>query len=203
MVTPSPEFLLEHLLAAYASGAFPMAAGRRSGEVRWYSPDPRAILPLEGFHVPRRLARELRTHGFEIRVNHAFETVLRACADQPRPHESGTWISERLIGLYLALHARGFAHSVECWRDGEWMGGLYGVAIGGAFFGESMVSRVSGASKAALVGLVERLRARGFALLDTQFVNPHLVQFGVQEIPRADYLERLREALALPCLFVE
>lgn len=195
--------LPEHLLAAYASGSFPMAPGRQSTEVRWYCPDPRAILPLDSFHVPQRLTRALRAEPFEIRIDTAFETTLRACADLPRLHEKGTWISEALIGLMMALHAQGYAHSIESWRGGKWCGGLYGVSLGGAFFGESMVSQIPGASKAALVALVERLATRGFTLLDTQFVNPHLVQFGVTEISRQDYLSRLKAALALPCSLKE
>ncbi len=191
----------EHLLAAYASGAFPMAPSRHSDRLRWYGPDPRAILPLDPFHVPRRLQRDLRQANFEIRRNTAFEKTLRACADMARTQESGTWISERLIALLLELHAQGFAHSVESWRDGQWLGGLYGVALGGAFFGESMVSLAPGASKAALVGLARHLVMQGFVLLDTQFVNPHLLQFGVQEVTRADYLQRLAAAVSLPVHF--
>lgn len=200
-LSDATQILPEHLLAAYASGAFPMAPSRRSLQLRWYSPNPRAILPLDTFHVPQRLARTLRHAPFEIRIDHAFETTLRACADLPRAHEKGTWISETLIDLMLELHAQGRAHSVESWRDGVWRGGLYGVALGGAFFGESMVSLIPGASKAALVALVERLRLRNFSLLDTQFVNPHLTQFGVAEISRAEYLSRLEMALAQPVSF--
>ena len=180
-------------MAAYRQAIFPMAL--EDGEIGWFSPDPRGILPLDAFHVPARLARSLRREPFEIRIDHDFARVMRACA--AREDEDGTWISREIIDCYVALHEAGFAHSVEAWRDGELAGGLYGVHLGGAFFGESMFHRVTNASKAALVALVDRLRARGFVLLDTQWVTPHLQQFGAVEISRTDYIHRLEAALRL------
>lgn len=183
------------VLQAYAAGAFPM--GGPGGRVAWYSPDPRCIFDLDRFNVPRSVARVIRGGEFEIRVNTAFERVIRACADRPE----GTWITREIVRLYLALHEDGYAHSVEAWRAGELAGGLYGVALGGAFFGESMFHTVTNASKVALVALVERLRARGFTLLDTQWSTPHLRMFGAIEIPRGEYLERLERALCVVASF--
>lgn len=188
---------VDSLLSAYASGWFPMAVA--PGEIRWYSPDPRGIIPLDTFHVPSRLARTLRAHPFDIRIDTAFAAVIGACAQ--RPDADGNWIDAEIIDSYCALHAEGFAHSVEAWRDGALVGGLYGVALGGAFFGESMFHWASDASKAALVALVERLRGRGYALLDTQWVTGHLEQFGAVEIPRRRYLRLLDRALALDVTF--
>jgi leucyl/phenylalanyl-tRNA--protein transferase len=185
------------LLSAYASGWFPMAVS--PGEIRWYSPDPRGIIPLDTFHVSSRLARALRTRAFEIRVDTSFRAVIESCA--ARPDEDGNWIDAEIMESYCALHEEGHAHSVETWKDGELVGGLYGVSLGGAFFGESMFHRVTDASKAALVALVERLRAREFALLDTQWVTEHLLQFGAVEIPRRRYLRLLDQALALQPTF--
>ncbi len=179
------------LVRAYCAGFFPMADARH-GRIRWYSPDPRAVIPLDAFHVPRSLRRTIRRGLFAVQVNTGFGEVIRACADRPE-----TWISDEIVRAYEALHALGLAHSVETWQEGRLVGGLYGVALGGAFFGESMFSRVTDASKVALVALVERLRARGFVLLDTQFLTPHLARFGAVEIPRAEYLRRLDEALRL------
>jgi leucyl/phenylalanyl-tRNA---protein transferase len=184
---------VDALLNAYASGWFPMAVA--PGDIRWYSPDPRGVMPLDTFHVPSRLARTLRTHPFEIRVDTRFRDVIEGCA--ARPDDEGNWIDREIVESYCALHEKGFAHSVEAWRDDRLVGGLYGVALGGAFFGESMFHRVPDASKAALVGLVERLRARGFVLLDTQWVTGHLLQFGAIEITRRRYLRRLDAALAV------
>jgi leucyl/phenylalanyl-tRNA---protein transferase len=184
---------VDALLNAYASGWFPMAVA--PGDIRWYSPDPRGVMPLDTFHVPSRLARTLRTHPFEIRVDTRFRDVIEGCA--ARPDDEGNWIDREIVESYCALHEKGFAHSVEAWRDDRLVGGLYGVALGGAFFGESMFHRVPDASKAALVGLVERLRARGFVLLDTQWVTVHLLQFGAIEITRRRYLRRLDAALAV------
>jgi len=186
------------LLSAYASGWFPMAVA--PGEIRWYSPDPRGIIPLETFHVSRRLARSLRQQPFEIRVNTSFRAVIEACAD--RENSDGDWIDGEIIESYCALHEQGFAHSVESWRDGLLAGGLYGVAIAGAFFGESMFHREDDASKAALAALVDRLRGRGYTLLDTQWVTEHLAQFGATEIPRRRYLQMLDGALAVKTAFV-
>lgn len=185
------------ILRAYCSGVFPM--GEPDGSIGWYSPDPRCIFPLDRFHVPRSVRQVIRRGVFEVRVNQDFRAVIRACADR----DEGTWITPRIERLYVELHERGFAHSVESWHTGALAGGLYGVAIGGAFFGESMFTRVANASKVALVALVERLRARGFTLLDTQWSTPHLAKFGAVEIPRAEYLARLQAALDLACRFDE
>lgn len=187
----------ELLLRVYARGIFPMV-DPRSGALEYHSPDPRAIIPLDGLHVPKSLARVLKKGVFALRSDTAFESVIRACAVS-RPGRRDTWLDERLIQAYLELHARGFAHSVEAWRDERLVGGLYGVHIGAAFCGESMFSRPelggTDASKVCLVRLVETLRAGGFTLLDTQFVTPHLERFGCVEIPRARYLALLAEAL--------
>jgi leucyl/phenylalanyl-tRNA---protein transferase len=188
------------LLRAYAQGIFPMA-DPRTRRIDYYSPDPRAVLPLDDFHVPKSLARVARRGVFELRSDTAFERVIRACAE-PRPDRRETWLDERLIAPYLELHRAGFAHSVEAWREGELVGGLYGVHLGAAFFGESMFSRPESggrdASKLCLVELVERLRAGGFRLLDTQFKTAHLARFGCVEIPRKRYLALLERALAQP-----
>jgi leucyl/phenylalanyl-tRNA--protein transferase len=182
------------LLSGYANGWFPMAV--EGGDIRWFSPDPRGVIPLDQFHVSRRLARLHRQGHFEIAVNRDFGAVIRACAEVDRdPDDPGSWISDEIIRSYCALHERGFAHSVEAWRDGRLVGGLYGVALGAAFFGESMFHRETDASKVALVALVERLRTNGFSLLDTQWVTPHLEQFGAIEIPKEEYLERLARAI--------
>jgi leucyl/phenylalanyl-tRNA--protein transferase len=186
------------LLSAYASGWFPMAV--TPGDIRWYSPDPRGIIPLESFHVSRRLARSLRQQPFEIRVNTSFRAVIEACAD--RKNSDGDWIDGEIIESYCALHEQGFAHSVESWRGGLLAGGLYGVALAGAFFGESMFHREDDASKAALAALVDRLRGRGYTLLDTQWVTEHLAQFGATEIPRRRYLQMLDGALTVKAAFV-
>jgi leucyl/phenylalanyl-tRNA--protein transferase len=186
------------LLSAYASGWFPMAV--TPGDIRWYSPDPRGIIPLETFRVSRRLARSLRQQPFEIRVNTSFRAVIEACAH--RKNSDGDWIDGEIIESYCALHEQGFAHSVESWRGGLLAGGLYGVAIAGAFFGESMFHREDDASKAALAALVDRLRGRGYTLLDTQWVTEHLAQFGATEIPRRRYLQMLDGALAVKAAFV-
>lgn len=187
------------LLNAYASGWFPMAVDH---EIHWFSPDPRGVVPLDKVHVPRRLARVVRGGEFRIEIDRAFVEVMRACAADRDSDDPGTWISDEIIASYTALHARGFAHSVEAWSGDRLAGGLYGVAIGGAFFGESMFHHETNASKVAFVALIERLRARGFTLLDTQWVTPHLEQFGAIEIARADYLRRLRASLRLNCSFV-
>lgn len=185
------------LLTAYASGWFPMAVSE--GEIRWYSPDPRGIIPLDTFHVPSRLARSLRKAGFEIRVDTDFRGVITACST--REDADGNWIDQEIIESYCALHAAGCAHSVETWTNGVMVGGLYGVSLRGAFFGESMFHNVTDASKAALVALVEKLRAGGFVLLDTQWVTEHLLQFGAVEIPRRRYLRMLDEALKVDATF--
>jgi leucyl/phenylalanyl-tRNA--protein transferase len=184
------------VVRAYRQGVFPMAL--EDGEIGWFSPDPRGVLPLDTFHVPARLARVLRSGRFEIVVDRDFEAVIRTCAER---RDEGTWISPEIIDCYLAIHRLGLAHSVEAWQDGRLVGGLYGVHLGGAFFGESMFHRVADASKVALAALVDRLVRRGFRLLDTQWVTPHLEQFGAVEIPRTEYLRRLRRALAVECSF--
>ncbi len=164
------------------------------GSIYWYDPDPRAVIPLDDFHVPRRLARRIRQGQFEVRFDTAFRAVMTACA-QSAPGRESTWINDEIISSYCELHELSFAHSVECWLDGELVGGLYGVSLRGFFAGESMFSRVTDSSKVALVALVEHLRRRNFLLLDTQFTTKHLKKFGAVEIPRADYLRRLDAAL--------
>ncbi|HTO53260.1 MAG TPA: leucyl/phenylalanyl-tRNA--protein transferase [Myxococcota bacterium] len=187
----------ELLLRAYARGIFPMA-DPRTGAIDYYSPDPRAVIPLDDFHLPHSVARVLRSGVFEIRSDTSFERVIRACSE-PRSDRKETWLDERLICAYLELFERGFAHSVEAWRDGALVGGLYGVHIGAAFFGESMFSRPEAggrdSSKVCLAALVEKLRTARFHLLDTQFLTPHLARFGCVEISREQYLDRLEEAL--------
>jgi leucyl/phenylalanyl-tRNA---protein transferase len=196
------------LVAAYVNGIFPMDV---EGEIQWFSPDPRAIIPLDSFHASKTCMQTCRSGRFEIRIDTAFEEVMRGCADR----RDGTWISEEIVRGYCRLHELGLAHSVESWRPldrptgvgrgraGELAGGLYGVAIRGAFFGESMFSRQRDASKVALVALVERMRSRGLKLLDVQFLTPHLQRFGAVEIPRSEYLERLKDALAIKTSFVD
>lgn len=186
----------EVLLQGYRLGVFPMAMD--DGEIEWFSPDPRAILPLDGIHVPRTLERIVRKKSFEIRINASFPEVMQECAQRAE-----TWINCEIIESYTRLHQLGHAHSVEAWQNDELAGGLYGVAIGGAFFGESMFHHVRDASKIALLALVERLRERRFTLLDTQWLTPHLEKFGAIEIPRPEYLHRLSSAVNLPRRFVE
>lgn len=182
------------VVRAYRDGIFPMAL--EDGEIGWFSPDPRGILPLETFHVPSRLARVVKHATFSVATDRDFEGVMRACAERPG---EGTWISDDIFETYRALHRLGIAHSVETWREGRLVGGLYGIHIGGAFFGESMFHRETDASKVALVALVDRLTRRAFSLLDTQWVTPHLRQFGAIEIPRDDYLRRLKAAVGKGC----
>lgn len=182
------------LIHAYRSGVFPMAID--DGEVAWFSPNPRAIVPLENFHVPHGLRRTLKKRLFEIRIDTAFAEVMHGCARREE-----TWINGEIFESYVNLHRLGHAHSVEAWQDGVLAGGLYGVSIGGAFFGESMFHTVTDASKVALHALVERLRARGFVLLDTQWSTPHLGTFGTVEIPRSVYQARLAEAVDLERTF--
>ncbi len=193
---------VEELLAAYMQGVFPMAHPEEGGRIYWYAPDPRAILPLDDFHTPRRLAQTVRQDPFDIRISTDVKGVIEACA-APRANQSQTWISSGIRDAYLELHERGFVHTVEAWLDDQLVGGLYGVAIGGLFAGESMFFRETDASKVCLVHLVRRLRRRGYTLLDIQFINDHLRQFGAIEIPRADYEQRLARALARPCRFID
>ena len=185
-----PELLLE----GYRLGVFPMAM--QNGAIEWFSPEPRGILPLQDFHVPHALQKTLRKNIFEIRVDTRFGDVMKACAKR-----ADTWINEEIVESYTRLHELGHAHSVEAWRDGKLAGGLYGVSLGGAFFGESMFHRVTDASKIALCGLVERLCEKKFLLLDTQWLTPHLLQFGGVEIPRNQYLHLLGRAVQLSRTF--
>ena len=182
------------LLHCYANGIFPMGEARDDPRVFLIEPDQRGVIPLEAFHIPARLRRTIRQEPFIVRVDAAFDAVLDACAAST-PGREDTWINAPIRRLYLELHGRGFAHSIECWRDEVLVGGLYGVTLGGAFFGESMFSRATDASKVALVHLVARLRLGGWRLLDAQFRTPHLDQFGLLEIPQHAYLKRLAEAL--------
>jgi leucyl/phenylalanyl-tRNA--protein transferase len=178
------------LVHAYQQGVFPM--GMEDGTVGWFSPDPRGIMPLDTFHVPARLARVIRSGRFTVSVDRDFAGVMRACAAD---REEGTWISEEIIASYTALYRRGLAHSIDVWRGSLLVGGLYGVHLGGAFFGESMFHTETDASKVALVALVTHMRTRGFTLLDIQWVTPHLARFGAVEIPRDEYLVRLADAV--------
>lgn len=224
----------EQLLWAYSQGFFPMAQHRRSSQVQWYSPDPRALLPLESMHLSRSLRRRIKRGDYKITRDRCFEQVIRCCA-QPRPEEPQTWINSQIREVFLSLHAQGHAHSVEAWLPIEGhprcaalptapgatpldrmptaqahelglagkdryrlAGGIYGLAIGGAFFAESMFSRAVDASKVCLAMLVDHLRQRGFTLLDVQFPNPHLEQFGVMTVPRSEYLRRLETAVKQP-----
>lgn len=186
------------LLTAYSQGVFPM--GDEDGTISWYDPDPRAIMPLETFHTPRSLARRIRRGGFDVRFNSAFREVMIACA-KPTIGRDKTWITPTIIDVYCKLHEHGFAHSVETWIDGELVGGLYGVSLGGFFAGESMFSRATDSSKIALVYLVDRLKERGFVLLDTQFTTAHLRRFGTIEIRSYDYKQLLAHAIRHPVSF--
>jgi leucyl/phenylalanyl-tRNA--protein transferase len=185
----------EILLRAYAEGVFPMAEQRDAAELYWVSPEQRGIIPLDAFHIPRRLARTVRSDRFLVTNDLAFINVMRACAE-PAPGREQSWINAEILRLYTALHVSGHAHSIECWQDGKLVGGLYGVSLGAAFFGESMFSVARDASKVALVHLVARLIEGGYELLDTQFITSHLATFGTIEIPRTEYLSRLDRALA-------
>jgi len=188
------------LLGAYASGIFPMAESRHDADLFWIDPDVRGVLPLDAFHIPRRLRKTIRTCPIEIRCDSDFAGTVRSCAE-PQGNRPDTWINDEIEHLYSALFEMGFAHSVECWDDGVMVGGLYGVSLGGAFFGESMFSRTSDASKTALCHLVARLHKGGFVLLDSQFITDHLRQFGAAEIDRADYKQRLATALKVDAEF--
>ncbi len=194
LVTP------DMLLRAYAAGIFPMAESAETSDLHWFDPPVRALIPIQDFHVPKRLARTVRQKPYDIRINTAFDEVMRGCAAPTRDRET-TWINAKILRLYNALHWRGHAHSVEVWDKGELVGGLYGVSLGGAFFGESMFSRRTDASKIALVYLVALLRYNGFTLLDTQFQTPHLMQFGTYEITRANYHHLLKTVLKKTALF--
>ena len=184
------------LLRAYAAGLFPMAGSREASGLHWLDPDPRGVIPLDGFHISRSLRRRILSGEFRITTDTDFAGVLTGCADRPE-----TWINAEIRALYLALHCGGQAHSLEVWAGEALAGGVYGVALGGAFFGESMFSRRTDASKVALAWLVDRLRAGGFTLFDVQFLTPHLASLGAVEIPRAAYRRRLEAALAVPADF--
>ncbi|MEM5494226.1 leucyl/phenylalanyl-tRNA--protein transferase [Hoeflea sp. AS16] len=190
----NPQITPDLLLRAYASGLFPMADSADDPDLFWVEPELRGVLPLDGFHVPKRLARTVRQAPFEIRYNTAFDEVVAACAESVENRPS-TWINSTITELYSSLHRLNHAHSVEAWKDGKLVGGLYGVSLRRAFFGESMFSRATDASKVCLVHLVNRLRERGFVLLDTQFTTEHLKRFGAIDVPREEYAGMLAEAL--------
>jgi leucyl/phenylalanyl-tRNA--protein transferase len=184
--TITPELLLK----AYTMGLFPMAESRESADLRWIDPARRGVFPLDGFHISRSLRHAILRADYQVTVNRDFAGVLAACADRPE-----TWINPEITRLYHALHGMGFCHSLEVWREGTLVGGVYGVAIGGVFMGESMFSRATNGSKLALAWLMHRLRAGGFTLFDTQFLTPHLASLGAVEIPRALYHARLEQAV--------
>ncbi len=190
----------DDLIYGYINGIFPMADA--DGSLYWYSPDPRAIIPIDSYRPSKSLRPVLNKNAFEIRINRDFEGVMRQCA-APRIQEEGTWISEDIIRAYTRLHDLGMAHSVETYQDGKLVGGLYGVAVGAAFFGESMFHHVSNASKVAFHALIGILRERNFKLLDTQFINDNVRRFGAIEIPKVEYLARLRQAITIKTHFTE
>lgn len=186
------------LLRAYAAGIFPMADGRDAADLFWVEPKKRGVLPLDDFHLPRSLAKLLRQERFELTADRSFDEVMQACAAPgPGPERQESWINGPILDGYSRLHRLGFAHSVECWQGGELAGGLYGVKLGAAFFGESMFTRVRDASKVALAHLIARLRVGGFRLLDTQFLTDHLARFGGVEVPRGVYRSSLDSALSV------
>jgi leucyl/phenylalanyl-tRNA--protein transferase len=193
----APRLTPDILLRAYTEGLFPMAERRDDPALYWVSPDKRGVFPLDAFHIPKRLARTVHSDKFAVTADTAFAEIMRACAE-PAPGREETWINDEILRLYAALHASGHAHSLEVRRDGRLVGGLYGVRLGGAFFGESMFSRETDASKVALVHLVARLKLGGFKLLDAQFLTEHLARFGAVEISREAYLAKLGEAIAAP-----
>ncbi len=194
-----PDVTPDMLLRAYSIGLFPMADSADDPELFWVEPEIRGVIPLDGFHVSRSLAKTIRKSHFDIRFNTAFEAVMEGCA-APAPDRPTTWINSKIRALYATLHSMGYAHSVEAWEDGTLVGGLYGVSLGSAFFGESMFSRRTNASKICLVHLVERLRAKGFELLDTQFTTEHLKSFGAIDVPKAEYEIMLANAMNSPDL---
>jgi leucyl/phenylalanyl-tRNA--protein transferase len=187
-------FTVDDLIACYRHGVFPMSDSADDDHIYLVDPEQRGVLPLDGLHIPRRLARTVRSDPFQVKIDSAFEAVLDACAEA-RPNRPDTWISRPIKALYMDLYRRGLAHSVETWRGGELAGGLYGVSLGSAFFGESMVSFARDASKVALIHLVGRLRAGRYRLLDAQFMTDHLSQFGGMTLSRAQYRRRLADAL--------
>lgn len=183
------------LLIAYRNGYFPMALDKDDPELYWFSPEKRGVLPLDRFNIPRGLARAMKKHEYRITTDQAFEKVIRACGTLTKDRDE-TWINNPIIDIYCELYRMGHAHSVETWQGDRLIGGLYGVSIGGVFHGESMFSRAPDASKIALVALVEILREAGYQLLDTQYVNDHLKQFGVEEMPKRTYMRKLEKALS-------
>jgi leucyl/phenylalanyl-tRNA--protein transferase len=189
------------MLRAYRAGLFPMAEGRNTDRLYWLDPELRGVLPLEAFHMPRRLMRTLRAGRFTVTSDADFPGVITGCA-APREGRWNTWINTTIEALFIELHRMGHAHSVETWQDGKLVGGLYGVVLGGAFFGESMFSTVSDSSKIALAHLVARLRLGGFTLLDTQFITSHLARFGTIELPRDDYKAALARAVDVPAVWM-
>lgn len=189
-----PRLTPEIVLHAYMRGVFPMAESRHDPTLYWIDPEMRGVIPLDAFHVPRRLARTVRHWADPVYIDRDFRAVIEACAE-PGSGRRNTWINDEIVALYAELHEMGFAHSVECWNGTRLIGGLYGISIQGAFFGESMFSQERDASKVALVHLVARLRSGGYRLLDVQFVTAHLKRFGAIEIPRADYRDLLASAL--------
>ncbi|KJS25808.1 MAG: leucyl-tRNA--protein transferase [Hyphomonadaceae bacterium BRH_c29] len=197
----SARFGTHDLLACYRRGVFPMGDARDDPNLFLVDPDMRGILPLEAFHIPKRLQRRIKQEPFRVTADTAFSRVMEMCAESADGRET-TWINSTILNLYSALHREGYAHSIECWDDsGQLVGGLYGVSLGGVFFGESMFSRATDASKIALAYLVARLIEGGYVLLDAQFHNPHLEQFGLVEIPRADFKRRLKVALEVEADF--
>jgi leucyl/phenylalanyl-tRNA--protein transferase len=193
-IPDKPDITPDLVLSALAAGYFPMAESRQAPDLHWYVVQNRGVLPLEAFHVPRRLARTVRRDVYRVTVNRAFREVMELCAE-PAPDRPQTWINDQIIDLYTELHRMGHGHSVEAWQGARLVGGLYGVALGAAFFGESMFSRATDASKVALVHLVARLKAGGFSLLDAQFLNRHLLQFGAVEVSRHVYEALLETAI--------
>ena len=192
-------FAPETLIKAYALGVFPMADSHDSDDIRFYDPEVRALIPLDdsvgnGMHIPRRLSRTVRKQAYNVTIDHDFPAVIKGCAELA-DGRTDTWINKDIQALYIALHKMGFAHSIEVWDDNRLVGGLYGVALRAAFFGESMFSRTTDASKIALVHLMARLKTGGFHILDAQFTNPHLVQFGINEISRDAFQEKLAQAM--------
>jgi leucyl/phenylalanyl-tRNA--protein transferase len=194
-IAPGSRIPIDLLLRAYASGVFPMAESADDPEIFWVRPDERGIIPLDGFHVPKSLAKTVRQHVFDIRIDSDFNGVIAGCAESKEGRLS-TWINDPIREAYSELFERGNCHTVETWRDGRLVGGLYGVTLGRVFFGESMFSRETDASKVALVHLVERLKERGFVLLDTQFTTEHLKRFGAIDVARRKYEQMLEEALS-------
>ena len=197
MVKLTPDLLLR----AYGAGMFPMAERAQDPSLYWVDPDRRGVIPLDGLHIARRLKKTIRQGRFEVTADHDFAAVIDACAEST-PERRTTWINETLVKVVGELHGLGYAHSIECWREGRLAGGLYGIALKGAFFGESMFSRARDASKVALAHLVARLRRGGFTLLDSQFLTAHLAQFGAHEIPKEAYRNRLAAALEVAARWI-